>query len=66
MSIKKWQEIAEQKQVVELQRKNILNAFKERKVKDEMGQLKAENFFLPVTRRMGEKSNSNTSTRLRR
>ena len=52
MSIKKWQEIAEQKQVVENQRKNILNAFKERKVKDEMGSIAGEKLFRPFTRRM--------------
>ena len=52
LSIKKWQEIAQQKQVVEEQRKNFLNAFKKRKVKDEMGGLAAEKLFLPVTRRM--------------
>ena len=52
MSIKKWQEIAEQKQVVEEQRKNILNAFKERKVKDEMGGLAAEKLFRPITKKL--------------
>ena len=55
MSIRKWQDIAKQKEVVENQRKNILNAFKERKVKDEMGGLAAEKLFRPLTRRMGEK-----------
>ena len=54
MSIKKWHEIAEQKEVVEEQRKNILNTFKERKIQDEMGGLAAEKLFRPVTRRMGE------------
>ena len=52
MSIKKWQEIAEQKQVVEEQRQNILNAFKERKVKDEMGGLAAEKLFRPITKKL--------------
>ena len=32
-----------------------MNAFKERKVKDEMGGLAAEKLFRPLTRRMGEK-----------
>ena len=31
MSIKKWEEIAKQKQEVEDQRKNILNPFKQKK-----------------------------------
>ena len=52
MSIKKWQEIARQKEEVENQRKNILLAFKERKVKDEMGLIGAEKLFQPITRRM--------------
>ena len=55
MSIRKWKQIAEQKEVVEKQRKNILNAFKARKVKDEMGGLAAEKLFRPITRRMGKK-----------
>ena len=65
MSTKKWQEIAEQKQVVENQRKNILNAFKERKEKDEMGSIGAEKLFRPITSRMGKKKKTPiTSTRL--
>ena len=55
MSIRKWQEIAKQKEVVEEQRKNILNAFKERKIQDEMGFIGAEKLFRPITKRMGEK-----------
>ena len=54
MSIRKWQEIAKQKEVVQEQRKNILNAFKERKIQDEIGLIGAEKLFRPVTRRMGE------------
>ena len=52
MSIKKWEELAQQKRAVETQRQSILNAFKERKVKDEMGNLVAEKLFKPVTKRM--------------
>ena len=51
MSIKKWNELAQQKQVVEEQRKNILNAFKERKIQDEIGLIGAEKLFRPVTKR---------------
>ena len=47
MSIKKWEEIAQLKRVVEEQKQLILNAFKERKIKDEMGGLAAEK-TLPV------------------
>ena len=51
MSIKKWQEIARQKEV-ENQRDNILNPFKERKVADEMGSMKAEKLFRPITKKL--------------
>ena len=56
MSIKKWEEIAQQKRVVEKQRQVILNAFKERKVKDEIGSLAAEKLFRPITKRLIEKT----------
>ena len=55
MSIKKWEEIAQQKRAVEEQRQFILNAFKERKIKDEMGGLTAEKLFRPITKRLIEK-----------
>ena len=56
MSIKKWEEIAQLKRVVEEQRQLILNAFKERKIKDEMGGLAAEKLFRPITKRLIEKT----------
>ena len=56
MSIKKWEEIAQQKRVVEAQRQLILNAFKERKIKDEIGSLAAEKLFRPVTKRPTDKT----------
>ena len=37
MSIRIWEDIASQKKQVENQRKEILNAFKQRKVADELG-----------------------------
>ena len=52
MSIKKWEEPAQQKEEVEKQRQIILNAFKARKVKNEMGGLAAEKLFRPITRRI--------------
>ena len=52
MSLKKWEEIAQQKRAVEEQRQLILNAFKERKIKDEMGGLAAEKLFRPITKRL--------------
>ena len=52
MSIKKWEEMAQLKRVVEAQRQLILNAFKQRKIKDEMGGLAAEKLFRPITKRL--------------
>ena len=54
MSIKKWKERARQKRVVEAQRQQILDAFKERKIQDEMGGLAAEKLFRPITKRTGK------------
>ena len=52
MSIRLWEEIARQKEETEKQRENILNAFKEHKVAQEMGSMKAEKLFRPITRRL--------------
>ena len=52
MSIRIWKEIADQKKQVEDQRKTILNAFKQRSVEDQMGTLKAEKLFQPITKLM--------------
>ena len=52
MSIKKWEAIAQQKRIDEAQTQRILNAFKERKIKDEMGGLAAEKLFRPITKRL--------------
>ena len=43
MSIKKWEEIAKQKQEVEDQRKNILNTFKQKKSKMKLVYWKLKN-----------------------
>ena len=50
MSIRIWEERASQKKQVENQRKEILNAFKQRKVADELGMVKAEKLFRPITK----------------
>ena len=52
MSIKKWKELAQQKEKVEKQRRDILNAFKARKVKDEMGGLAGKKLFRLITKRL--------------
>ena len=60
MSIKKWEEIAKQKEDVEKQRRNILNAFKERKVQDEMSLIGAEK---PFSTTYKKKTNSPSTSR---
>ena len=54
MSIRIWKEIADQKKQVENQRERILNAFKQRSVEDQMGTIKAEKLFQPITKLMGK------------
>ena len=50
MSIRIWEDIARQKEQVENQREEILNAFKQRSVANELGQVRAEKLFKPITR----------------
>ena len=50
MSIRIWEAIANQKKQVENQREEILSAFKQRKVADELGQVRAEKLFQPITK----------------
>ena len=54
MSIRIWEDIASQKKQVENQRKEILNAYKQRKVADELGQVRAEKLFHPITKLLGK------------
>ena len=54
MSIRIWEEIARKKKQVEDQRETILNAFKQRKIVDEMGQVRAEKLFQPITNLLGK------------
>ena len=56
MSIRIWEDIANQKKQVEVQRETILNAFKQKKVADEMGTMKAEKLFKPITKMLGKRS----------
>ena len=50
MSIRIWEDIARQKEQVENQREEILNAFKQRSVANELGQVRAERLFRPITK----------------
>ena len=54
MSIRIWEDIASQKKQVENQRKEILNVFKQRKVADELGVVRAEKLFQPITKLLGK------------
>ena len=54
MSIRIWEDIASQKKQVENQREEILNAFKQRKVADEFGAVRAEKLFQPITKLLGK------------
>ena len=54
MSIRIWEDIASQKKQVENQREEILNAFKQRKVADELGMVRAEKLFQPITKLLGK------------
>ena len=54
MSIRIWEDIASQKKQVENQREEILNAFKQRKVADELGVVRAEKLFQPITKLLGK------------
>ena len=55
MSIRIWKEIAAKKKQVEDQREEILNAFKKRSVEDQVGLMKAEKLFKPITKLLGNK-----------
>ena len=59
MSIRLWEEIAKQKEEVEKQRQKILNTFKESKVAKEMGSMKAEKLFRPITKLLVDKDDEN-------
>ena len=56
MSLRIWEDIANQKKQVEVQRETILNAFKQKKVADEMGTMKAEKLFKPITKMLGKRA----------
>ena len=54
MSIRIWEDIVSQKKQVKDQREEILNAFKQRKVADELGMVRAEKLFQPITKLLGK------------
>ena len=56
MSVKKWQQLAEEKTVLDKQTEEIHQKFKMDKINKEFGQLSGEEFFKPITKRLDEKS----------
>ena len=52
MSLLAWQKIADQKEEVENQIKNIRNQIISSKLSDELGQIKFAKMFKPVTARL--------------
>ena len=56
MSVKKWQQLAKEKTVLDKQTEEIHQKFKMDKINKEFGQLSGEEFFKPITKRLDEKS----------
>ena len=59
MSVKKWQQLAEEKTMLDKQREEIHQKFRMDKINKEFGQLSGEEFFRPITKRLDEKSSDN-------
>ena len=59
MSVKKWQQFAEEKTVLDKQTEEIHQKFRMDKINKEFGQLSGEEFFKPITKRLDEKSSDN-------
>ena len=59
MSVKKWQQLAEEKSAVDKQTEEIHQKFRMDKINKEFGQLSGEEFFKPITKRLDEKSSDN-------
>ena len=59
MSLKKWQQLAEEKSAVDQQEQETHQKFKMDKINKEFGQLSGEELFKPITKRLDEKSSDN-------
>ena len=59
MSVKKWQQLAEEKTVLDKQTEEIHQKFRMDKINKEFGQLSGEELFKPITKRLDEKSRDN-------
>ena len=58
-AVKKWQQLAEEKTVLDKQTEEIHQKFKMDKINKEFGQLSGEELFKPITKRLDEKSSDN-------
>ena len=59
MSIKNWQQLAEEKSKLDKQTEEIHQKFRMNEINKEFGQLSGEEFFKPITKRLDEKSSDN-------
>ena len=59
MPVKKWQQLAKEKTVLDKQTEEIHQKFKMDKINEQFGQLSGEEFFRPITKRFDEKSSDN-------
>ena len=59
MSVKKWQQLAEEKTVLDKQTEEIHQKFRMDKINKEFGQLSGEELLKPITKRLDEKSSDN-------
>ena len=57
MTVKKWQQLAEEKTVLDKQIEEIHQKFRMDKINKEFGQLSGE-LFKPITKRLDEKSST--------
>ena len=60
MSMKKWQQLAEEKTLLDKQTEEIHQKFKMDKINKEFGQLSGEEFFKPITKRLDDEKSSAT------
>ena len=60
MSVKKWQQLAEEKTVLDKQTEEIHQKFKMNEINKEFGQLSGDEFFKPIAKRLDEKSSATT------
>ena len=58
MSVKKWQQLAEEKTVLDKQTEEIHQKFRMDKINKEFGQLSGEELFKPITKRLDKKSST--------